>query len=369
MGQCAGLIARIAARVLKLLLCWLAGAQQVPEEELQSRWRRARRVLILSGAGIGDALMATPLVVALQQRRPDIQIAVVTHERAAAVFAAYPNLLVLSYRERQRDWVSFLQLLWRCWQFRADIFLGAQPANTIRHSLIAAASRARIRLKHAYDYGSQRERDFSCLYHRLLPNQTDRHRVELNLDLLRILGEDIPAGVLRPLYPLSEAALHQARASLPQHRPCVALHPGSGRPDKRWGRENFLTVARWLVEHGYAVVVLGSAEEYSEAESIVQALGGNAYNWAGRTTLEQTAALLHCCRLLLSNDSGIMHLATAVGTPVVAIFVTTNPAHIGPYAPNATVVRTGEGIPPNSAEVLRVLQQCLQAHEHGNAGS
>jgi ADP-heptose:LPS heptosyltransferase len=87
-------------------------------------------------------------------------------------------------------------------------------------------------------------------------------------------------------------------------------------------------------------------------------------NLIGHLDLAETAAVLQRCRLFLGNDSGLMHLATAVGIPVVAIFVATDPAHVGPYSPMATVLGDGRGNIPTVEQVLAAAEHWLSSTEH-----
>lgn len=359
MGQRLLRVGRKAKALLRALLCRLAKTGPLTQEELRSRWRHARRVLLLCGAGLGDALMATPLLRALQQSHPQREIAVVASERAAAVFVPF-HVRLFRYYEGILGILTLPWVLWRCWSFKANVFLGAQPANTLRHSLIAAVSQARLRVKHAFPPTTEPERDLSCIYHHLLPLQPSRHRVEANLDLLRIFGEHISEGSVHPSYPIPKAAHWRVQRLLPSAQ-LVALHPGSGRAEKRWGDERFITVGRWLQAQGYMLVLLGGREEQGLARTLARALGPTTINMVGKTSVPETAAILSRCRLLVCNDSGLMHLAVAVGTPVVAIFVSTDPRHIGPYSPKAVAVGGDRGSPPTVEEVLQVLRQCLES--------
>ncbi len=350
---------------VRSLLCRWSRAEKLPPAELHRRWREARRLLLLCGAGIGDAVMALPLLQVLRQRRPELQLTVVARAHLQPFFEVFPWLRLLTYGEGWQSIPTFLRLLWRCWRLRADAFLGTQPANTVRHALIAAASRAPLRLKHAY--GSvEPERDFSCLYHLLLPIDLERHRVEHNLDLLRSLGETIPEGHVRPQYPVPESLRRRAESLLPTEGPWVALHPGGGRAEKRWPLEHFLALARLLRRRGYYLVLLGGLEEKALGSALWSALGEGTVNLVGMLNVAESAAVLQRCRLLVSNDSGIMHVATAVGTPVVAIFLRTHPAHVGPYTPMATVVGTGSGSIPTVDEVWRAILPIMStpAPEH-----
>lgn len=357
-------VEKLAKRFLGCLLCTIARAEELSDAELRRRWRRARGVLLLCGAGIGDALMAMPLVTALRHRYPHLRLGIATRTQLSPLFAHLPELSLFAYPD---SWgIDLLRFLRRCRRFGADVFLAAQPTNTFRHALIAGMSGASLRLKHAYPPTTPAEDRLPCLYHRLLPNDTQRHRVELNLDLLRVLGEDIPEGSIRPRYDIPEALQLKVREWLPTTAPLVAFHLGSGRPEKCWPLEHFVAVAQWLLRQGYHVLVLGSAAEKSRAEAFRRALNAPVWDFTGRTELPEAAALLRHCRLMVSNDSGLMHLAAAVGIPVVALFVATSPTHIGPYAPNALALGTA-GRPPTVEEVLQALHRLTTA-EGRNAG-
>jgi len=100
----------------------------------------------------------------------------------------------------------------------------------------------------------------------------------------------------------------------------VALAPGAKAPPNRWPSERFIEVGRRLAGRGLAVLVMGGDADRSLCEEIASALGGGALNLAGRTSLAQSCELLSRCALLVCNDSGVQHLAAAVGTPCVSLF-------------------------------------------------
>jgi len=103
--------------------------------------------------------------------------------------------------------------------------------------------------------------------------------------------------------------------------PIVAVHPGANFPVKKWPIERFIEVCRRLQdEHGAHMVIIGGESANAEAEALSHGLNGKAVNLSGKTTILETAEVLRQSRFLLSNDSGPVHLAAAVGTPVVALF-------------------------------------------------
>ncbi|MBW2058235.1 MAG: glycosyltransferase family 9 protein [Deltaproteobacteria bacterium] len=303
-------------------------------------WGQTKACCVLSASGFGDSLMATPLVEGIKRCNPDIRLVVASTDVFSEVFEGNPHVdALLTYSLRPWDLISLARLVWRLRRERIDVFLAAQPANTIRHSLVAALSGAKVRLKHTYDYGSAFERDFSFVYHVRLSNSMKRHRVELNLDLLRFLGEEIPEGSISPYLKVGREAREKVEGWLlsvnggQEARDLVALHPGGVRQNKRWAAQGFSEVGRAMVNWGFSLCLVGGREERNLCRSIAEEIGAEGVlDAAGLFSLEETAALLKKCRCLVSNDTGIMHLAAAVETPVVALFGPTDFRHIGPFS-------------------------------------
>ncbi len=121
----------------------------------------------------------------------------------------------------------------------------------------------------------------------------------------------------------------------------VGFVPGAARgPAKRWPTEHFIELGRRLArEEGYCVVLFGSAREVDLCGHIADAIGPSARNLAGRTSLQEWAALLRKCAAVVANDSGGMHLAAAVGTPLVAIYGITDPAKTGPLGESCRIIQ------------------------------
>ena len=143
----------------------------------------------------------------------------------------------------------------------------------------------------------------------------------------------------------------------------AAFVPGAARgPSKRWPAEHFLEVGRRLLgSGGVRVVVLGTGGEAGLCAGIVEGIGSGACSLAGRTTIPEMAAVLARCSVVLTNDSGGMHLATAVGRRVVAIFGLTDPAKTGPMGPGHTVIaREGVRGSRDVARDSREARECLE---------
>lgn len=153
------------------------------------------------------------------------------------------------------------------------------------------------------------------LLHDVLPlDHLRQHRVQLYLEL--ITGRATPTPPT-PVLPVPEPLRAQARATLRRDAtPVVGIFPGSNAPSRRWPAERFARVARELAARGVRVVVVGGGQE---AELTKQVAGDIATDLGGRTDLPVLAALLAECDILLTNDSGPMHLAAAVGTRVLVL--------------------------------------------------
>jgi heptosyltransferase-2 len=120
----------------------------------------------------------------------------------------------------------------------------------------------------------------------------------------------------------------------------VALCPGAEYgPAKRWPPSYFAEVARALSRSGDTVLLVGSSKDAPICEDIVRLSGGACRNLCGATTLDQAIDVLAAARLAITNDSGLMHVAAALGTPLIAIYGSSTPEHTPPMSPHATIVK------------------------------
>lgn len=184
-----------------------------------------------------------------------------------------------------------------------------------------------------------------------LPYREDESEVRRLLRLVAHLG--VPARDERLEFPVTvdDVRALTRLVELPPRR-YVCVHPGSALADRRWPTARFARAADALARRGLAVVLTGGERERPLTAAVAAAMTAPALDLAGRTSLGTLAALLARARLLLSNDTGVSHLAAAVGVPSVVVFVRTDPARWAPL--DRRRHRAVGGVPAAAARVLDV---------------
>ena len=301
------------------------------------------KILVVKLSDMGDVLTVTPALRALRESFDDAHITILVPPTSAAVIRGSPlvdDVLVFDKfpfdapRDalRLRSLGSGIDLFRRLWREKFDVVLLMHHLTTrwgaVKHALLTLATGARQRV--GLDNGrgwflTQRAKDHGFGH---------VHEVEYWLEVAKLLGANTEEAHLEVA--LSPEDEHFAIHHLPsaEGRPLVAIHPGSGGYSRarRWSSAGFARVAKELVRlYDATIVLVGGGEERELVQQIARDLDPQPINLVGLTTVKQLAAVLHRCQLFIGNDSGVMHLATAVGTPVVAIFGPSNPKAWGPW--------------------------------------
>lgn len=308
-----------------------------------------RAILVVSVSGIGNTILATPLLRALRTHYPAARMDLLVWSRAAGTPVKGSGMVdrVLQAPRRVADW---FRMLHRLRASRYDLALTVFPSNKAAYHLFAFLTGARLRIAHAYHGGWKRG---EWLLTGRVPAQERLHDTEQNLALLGLLG--IPsAGASRDLFFHISAedrawAAEWIREQGLDDTCLIGMHPGAGAAvslkhwqgdHKRWPKERFAEVARRLIsDRNCTVLLTGGPEEEPLKEEVRQASGVPANVRAVSATLPRTAALLSHCALMISNDSGLMHVAAAVGIPVLAIFGPTQAGRTAPVGEGHRVLR------------------------------
>jgi heptosyltransferase-2 len=287
---------------------------------LMSTLLTPNRLIVLRLDRIGDVVLSTPVLPALRQRFPHAFIAMLVRPPCRQLLEGHPALdEVLCYDKEgaHRTWRGTVRFARGLRRYAFDTALVLHPSN--RSHWIPWLARIPVRI--GYDRKSP-----WLLTHRLPHRKQEgaQHEAAYTLELLRLFG--IAPADPRPAIPVSAAADARVAAVLaeaavgPEER-LVAVHPSASCVSKRWMPERFAQVAdRLIAERGARICIVAGSADLDSARAMAQAMRQPAVNLAGRLSIGELAALLRRCRLLLSNDSGPVHIAAAVGTPVVDIF-------------------------------------------------
>lgn len=281
-------------------------------------------LLVRSPNWLGDAVMALPAVRNLKTLVVKDPLTVATPAKLAALWEACPFVdRVIALEDPRNIWTTMRQL--RPEKFASAVLL----PNSLR-----AAAEARLSgISQCAGYGKGGRS--LLLTHAVPPpprNPVRLHQRYYYLDLATALGapsdESLPE--LR----------REPRPTGPVTRPVIAICPGAEYgPAKRWPIENFVAVAKHFVEkHQARIVLLGAPGDTPVADEFMRQLP-DSENRVGKTTLAEFMAALGSAQLVICNDSGAMHVASALGTPTVVIFGSTEPLLTGPMGPHAAVLR------------------------------
>ena len=282
------------------------------------------RILVISLAGIGDTLFATPLIHELRANFPDATLdAFVLWDGAKDVLAGNPNLDEIFQKNLIKDSkVSSLSFLRSLRKRKYDVSLNTHPQSRIYYRMVARMINANLRVSHEYDNANLFDR---ILVNRGLEQDYARHAIENNLKLLELIG----ARQLLPQhdYELFLTAADQqwagdfiARQSW-SGRKLIGVHVGSGGTKnlslRRWPLEHYRGLFEKLLrEHPEAAVLLfGGPEEQADHDLILAQTSRDQVRAATTSSLRQAAALLKRCDAFLSVDTALMHLAAAMKVP------------------------------------------------------
>jgi heptosyltransferase II len=290
-------------------------------------------ILIVGPSWVGDMVMAQALFKLLKTRRPGIPLDVLAPAWSLPIIARMPEIRKGVVSPAGHGEVA----LRKRWQLGRSLQREAyQQAIVLPRSLKAALIPwfAGIRTR----TGFRGEMRFHLI--------NDMHEFDerrLDQTVKRFLALGLAPEEPLPEVPMPELAVsleHQRavidRLELSTDRPVVAVMPGAEYgPAKCWPLHYFASLAEMLSRDGYTVWVLGSARDTPAGQTI--AASGHAVNLCGRTGLEDVIDLLGFCEQAVSNDSGLMHIAAAVGTRVVALYGSTSPDFTPPLTENAVL--------------------------------
>jgi heptosyltransferase I len=310
-------------------------------------------ILFIKTSSLGDVVHHMPAVADARRRLPDARLSWVVEEPYAPLARLHPGIdeviPVASRRwrtqlHRRETWSEIARFGRAIRERHYDAVIDTQ--GLLRTALIAKAAHG---VRHGYDTASIREPLASLFY-------DVRHRVEWRCHAIprnrmltgRALGYEPQAQF--------EFGLDRASIARTARNDYAVLIHGTARVDKEWPQSHWLTLARALVERRFDVMLpWGSAAERRRSDEIVAALGCGEV--PERRPLDEVAALIAGASVVVGVDTGLLHVAAALGVPLVGIFIGSEPGLTGPLGSGPIAVVGGKGTLPDAAEVLRALDR------------
>lgn len=313
---------------------------------------RVSRIMVFAYHGLGNFIMFTPALRLLRERYPDarmdLQVGNNTGcEEVLAGAGLFDNIYNIPYSAGLRAWLKRAREI-RDTEYHLTI--NEFHSHSWPLALLLAASGAPFRVGHITSLGwSHQFSRYSFAFNIPVAMQEDEHEVERYIDLAVAAGSRrIAARDARTFVHLSEEDRAFARRFLedgqgPPARMTIGFQPGTS-PSMRWKQwpiERYREVIKRVAAENPEshIILFGSASEEDMIREMARGLEGRISLAAGKTSVKQVAALIEQCDLLVCNDSGLMHAAVAVGTPVVAIYGPTDIRRTAPLGDQHTVIR------------------------------
>jgi len=282
-------------------------------------------VCILRLSALGDATHVLPLVRAIQRQAPGCAITWVIGKGERALLDGLDGVEFIVYDKKTG--LRGMRELWRSLRGRRfDVLIQLQLAA--RANLLAWGIPARRRI--GYDRARSKEGHGLVINERIAPG--GRHVLDAFAQFLAPIGIDIQPVEWR--MPVPEAARSWAREQVVDGAPVLMISPCSSHALRNWRADRYAAVADHAVKRGWRVVLIGgrSALERDTADAIVSAMRHPAQDLVGKDTLKQLIALLERADAVLAPDSGPVHIANAVGTPVIGLYACTDLERSGPWS-------------------------------------
>lgn len=312
-----------------------------------------KRILITFLMQLGDLTLTTPFIRALRNAAPSAHLAMLVDEKLADVVRFNPCLnetLTVDKKGKDNNLLALWRLSKRLSRNGYDVLINLHPNE--RCSFIGAMTRVKTRCGTCH-------RLFRPRWDIFTPLDRTRHAAEMYLDVLTQLGvARLEHQGLETFIGPEQAAAAESfwrERGISNDGKIVGFNIGSAIATKRWSAERFAQVADALAADGFRPVFFGSRDDWRMVGEAVSSMKTEATVATGQFNIGRLIAALGRCRLLITNDSGPMHLAISRHVPVVALY---GPSHIdlyGPYTDRAIVVRAD---PPCAGCALRMKHHC-----------
>ena len=333
-------IKRIDSLVGKPITQLFSSPRFYPVDQVQS-------ILIIRPGGIGDALLLAPAINLLRSNYSDAVITILAERRNAGAFSLIPAIDRLLLYDNCRD-------LFHCLNSKYDLIIDTEQWHRMS-AVIARAVSSQIKI--GFDTNERRR-----LFTHPVPYSQDDYEAQSFINLLQPLAIRETFSHSRSFLTLPEFAADEIDSLVgPFTSPYIAIFPGASVKERRWSVEKFRSLVQYIADSGFAAVIIGGKEDRNSGEAILS--GTSGLNLAGSTSLAGTAVVIARSRLLVSGDSGVLHIAVGLGIPTVALFGAGIAKKWGPQGAMHTVINRNLACSPctlfGTTPVCTAAVRCL----------
>jgi heptosyltransferase I len=308
-------------------------------------------ILIIRLSSMGDVIHVLPALRALRTSFPDATLGWVVEDAHAQLLSGLSEidrLYVISRSRSHGSWreqrVLAREMRSRLREIEWDVAIDFQGLwKSLRVARWSGAKRI-------LGYAPSSEKTHWLYTDRVRLATMDRHAVDRHLDLLGVLGCSVRyashRGEFERDFSLPVQPSHRVKAeevlfslSLPPGQPRVLLNFSARKPANQWGHERFAELANRLIEEGFAPVLTGGPDDREGERAILELVGKPLPSLVGKCGLLELAAVMTHFDVLVTGDTGPMHVAVCASLPVIALFGPANPVRTGPYSPTAVVLQ------------------------------
>lgn len=324
-----------------------------------------KRILIIRTDRIGDVALSTPAIKALRNSYPLSYIAFMVRPYAKEIVEGNPYLDEVILYDKDgihKGFFSTLLFGLHMRKKRFDTAIILHPTNRAHIIAFVAGIPNRIGLNRKLPYLLTKALDDEKF-------RGEKHELEYTLDILRNIGVEVYDK--SPYIPVKESNeesvdLKLIRKGVKSSDLLIAVHPGASCPSKRWPLERFASlIDRVKKSFNVCIVLVSGPDDIAQVTELKQKLNSDVVDISGETSVGELAALLKRCRLFISNDSGPVHIATAVGTPSIVVFGRKQPGlspkRWGPIGKEDIVLYKDVGCEVCLAHNCKIGFKCLEA--------
>ena len=296
------------------------------------------RILVVGPSWVGDTVLAQPLFRRLHERRAQLELDVLAPAWTLPLLRRMPEVAETIASPFGHGEIKLAER-WRLASLLAQ--RGYDQAvvlpNSFKSALIPRLAGIRLRTGYIGEFRYPLLNDTRKLDEQAHPLLAEQYAA---------LADPAGSALMRPLPSLrltvseAERAELLDRLGLTLSSPVAILCPGAEYgPAKRWPASYFAELARRLANDGYQVWIVGSSNDRDIGQEIVRLSSGLGTDLCGRTTIDQVVDLLSCAQVVISNDSGLMHVAAALAVPLIALYGSSSPSFTPPLSQQATVLK------------------------------